>query len=51
LAWCKSPTSIVGNAGNGDDAWFSGSELSSSYLTPDYHVEQGRRDQSALIYD
>jgi len=50
-AWYKSPTSILGKDSNGNDTWFSDGELNSSYLALDYHVEQGREDQAALIYD
>ena len=31
--------------------WFADGELNTSYLALDYHVEQGRGDQIALIYD
>ena len=51
VAWYKSPGSILGKDTNGNDAWFSDGELNSSYLALDYHIEQGRGDQAALIYD
>jgi len=41
----------LGKDSNGKDAWFSDDELNASYLTLDYHIEQGRGDQAALIYD
>ena len=50
-AWYKSPTSILGKDSNGNDAWFSDGERNSSYLALDYHIEQERGDQAALIYD
>jgi len=31
--------------------WFSGGKLNSCYNALDYHVENGRADQAALIYD
>ncbi len=31
--------------------WFTGGELNTCYLCLDYHVENGRADQYALIYD
>jgi len=31
--------------------WFSGGELNTCYNAIDYHVEQGRADQPAVIYD
>ncbi|MBT5685554.1 MAG: AMP-binding protein, partial [Gammaproteobacteria bacterium] len=51
VAWYKSPGSVLGKDTNGNDAWFSDGELNSSYLALDYHIEQGRGDQTALIYD
>jgi len=32
-------------------AWFPGGQLNTCYNALDYHVEQGRGDQAALIYD
>lgn len=32
-------------------AWFPGGELNTCYNALDYHVEQGRGEQAALIYD
>ncbi len=32
-------------------SWFKGGKLNTCYLALDYHVEQGRGDQMALIYD
>ena len=51
MAWYKSPTSIFGKNSNGHDAWFSDGELNSSCLDLDYHIEQERGDQVALICD
>ena len=51
VAWYKPPTTILEKDENGNDAWFPDGELNSSYLALDYHVEQGRGDQTALIYD
>ncbi|MBL4910243.1 MAG: propionyl-CoA synthetase [Alteromonadaceae bacterium] len=55
IAWYKSPTQILST--NSDDnrhnssQWFSDGELNTSYLALDHHIEQGRGDQIALIYD
>ena len=51
MAWYKSPTSILGKDSNGNYAWFADGELNSFYLALDYHIEQGRCDQAALICD
>lgn len=51
LAWYKKPTAILSKDTNGNDAWFADGELNTSYLALDYHIEQGRGEQTALIYD
>ena len=51
VAWYKPPGSILGQDSNGNDTWFADGELNSSYLALDYHIEEGRGDQIALIYD
>jgi len=32
-------------------SWFTGAELNTCYNAIDYHVENGRADQVAIIYD
>ncbi len=51
LAWFKKPTSILSNTKKNHFEWFSDGELNSSYLALDHHVNNGRKDQLALIYD
>ena len=51
VAWFKAPTQILCKDENGVDRWFADGELNTAYLALDYHVEQGRGDQPALIYD
>ncbi len=51
IAWYKPPQQILSKDRNGNDAWFVDGELNSSYLALDYHIEQGRGEQTALIYD
>ena len=46
----KTPSFTV-NDEKGFYHWFKGGKLNTSYLTLDYHVENGRADQTALIYD
>lgn len=50
LAWYKAPSQIVSEH-QGQYQWFADGELNTSYLALDYHVEQGRGAQTALIYD
>ncbi len=50
LGWFKQPSQILSNH-DGQYQWFADGELNSCYLALDYHIEQGRGDQCALIYD
>ncbi|MCL6414663.1 propionyl-CoA synthetase [Aestuariirhabdus sp. Z084] len=51
INWFKSPQNILSQDDNGIDRWFADGELNTAYLALDYHVENGRGEQTALIYD
>jgi len=51
LNWFQEPKEILSKNESGLYRWFKGGTLNTSYLALDYHVEQGRGDQTALIYD
>jgi len=51
VSWYKSPKTILSTNKNEWTDWYADGELNSSYLALDYHVEQGRGEQIALIYD
>jgi len=51
LSWYKEPSNILTVDSKGIHHWFSDGEMNTSYLALDYHVENGRADQPALIYD
>ena len=51
LAWYKNPSIGFATDEQGNDRWFPDGELNTAYLALDVHVEQGRGDQIALIYD
>ena len=51
VSWFKSPESILSTNNDEWTDWFADGELNTSYLALDYHVEQGRGNQVALIYD
>lgn len=51
VAWSTPPDIILGKDANDTDVWFPDGELNSSYLALDRHIELGRGDQVALIYD
>ncbi len=51
LAWYKMPTTILSQGADGHYRWFADGELNTAYLALDYHVENGRGEQDALLYD
>jgi len=51
LPWIKFPETILARDENGIDRWFVDGELNTTYMALDHHVENGRADQLALIYD
>jgi propionyl-CoA synthetase len=51
ISWYKAPKTALSTNDSGWSDWFADGELNTSYLALDYHVEQGRGDQIALIYD
>lgn len=51
IHWFKSPETILSKDAWGIDRWFADGELNTCYLALDYHVENGRGEQTAIIYD
>lgn len=51
IAWYEKPQQILSTDENGFYRWFKGGKLNTAYLALDYHVENGRGDQTAMIYD
>src|SRR6056300_107224 len=51
LPWFKQPQTILSKDENGIDRWFADGEMNTCYMAVDYHVEQGRGDQAAMLYD
>ncbi len=53
LSWHREPPRPVlrQEPDTGFDRWFGGGQLNTSWLCLDYHVQHGRADQVALIYD
>ncbi len=51
IDWFKKPTNILSQ--NEDDLyqWFEDGELNTCHLALDYHIENGRGPQTAIIYD
>jgi acyl-coenzyme A synthetase/AMP-(fatty) acid ligase len=51
LKWFKEPTNILSQNEKGFYRWFADGEMNTCYCCLDFHVEQGRGEQTALIYD
>ena len=51
LDWFKSPQKILTEDEHGIHHWFADGEMNTAYMALDYHVDNGRADQAALIYD
>ena len=51
VSWYKAPETTLSTNESGWTDWYADGELNTSYLALDYHVEQGRGEQTALIYD
>lgn len=51
IAWFKKPQAIMAKDNKGIDRWFVDGELNTAWLALDYHVDNGRGDQPALIVD
>lgn len=51
LDWYKTPGQILTQQDEYHYQWFADGELNSCYLALDYHLTQGRANQTALIYD
>ena len=51
ISWIRPPEEIVGQDAEGRFRWYGGGQLNTAYLALDLHVEQGRGEQTALIYD
>ncbi|WDD99622.1 propionyl-CoA synthetase [Thalassomonas actiniarum] len=51
VQWHKPPGQALSRDEDGHYLWYADGELNSCYLALDYHVENGRGEQTALIYD
>ena len=51
IPWYVKPQTTLSNDANGVARWYADGQLNTCYCAVDYHVEQGRGDQTAVIYD
>ena len=51
IDWITPPAQVLDMEAKPVPRWFAGAELNTCYNCLDRHVENGRGDQSALIYD
>lgn len=51
IAWFSFPEKILSTNEQGFYRWYEGGKINTSYLCLDYHIENNRGEQTALIYD
>ena len=51
LDWFKPASKVLTQDDQGIHHWFADAELNTSHLALDYHVDNGRAEQLALVYD
>ena len=51
LEWFSPPQKILSQDEHGIHHWFADGEMNTAYMALDYHVNNGRAEQNALIYD
>ncbi len=51
IDWYRKPTTILDSSKAPFYRWFSDGEMNTCYNAIDRHIEQGRGDQNAIIYD
>ncbi|MEZ0484146.1 propionyl-CoA synthetase [Fibrella aquatica] len=51
IPWYLEPAQILTTDDEGLTRWYAGGELNTCYAAVDFHVENGRTNQPALIYD
>ena len=51
IKWFEFPKNILSRDENDLFRWYKGGKLNTCYLALDYHVKNGRGNQTALIYD
>jgi propionyl-CoA synthetase len=49
--WYKRWDKVLDDSNKPFYRWFTGGEINTCYNALDYHIDQGRGDQLALIYD
>ena len=51
IPWFTAPQTILSKDANDVARWYADGTLNTCFCAVDYHVQQGRGDQTALIYD
>lgn len=51
IQWTRKWDKVLDDSNQPFYRWFAGGELNTCYNALDYHVENGRKDQVAIIYD
>ncbi len=51
LPWFRAPTTILSTDANGIQRWFADGQMNTAWMALDHHVENGRGEQAAILYD
>ncbi len=51
ITWYKEPEKVLDDSNAPFYKWFAGGKMNTCYNAVDRHVENGRADQTAIIYD
>ena len=51
IVWYKKYSKVLDDSNKPFYRWFIDGELNTCYNALDYHIEQGRGEQTAIIYD
>ena len=51
LDWFRFPETILGHDEAGHDRWFTDGQINVAFLALDHHINEGRGEQTAIIYD
>lgn len=51
VQWYKKPTTILDDSNSPFNKWYPDGEINACYNAVDFHVENGRAEQAAIIYD
>ncbi len=51
LDWYQAPHTVLSDAPPGQQSWFPDGQMNTCHMAVDLHVQQGRGEQAAIVYD